>query len=128
MTNNMNILNKAKEEINYELFLNKLVFRLGFGYANIGTYYFKELIKMVYIENMQIEKFSDLCNELSKRLDKKDYLYIKRNINSTTSRIDIDKAKESFYDIFNIEFDEYFLTPKHLTILIINTLNSMYKN
>ena len=35
------------------------------------------------------------------------------------------KAKENFEKIFKIPYDEYFLTPKNLIILFINTLNRL---
>lgn len=121
------ISNKTKENTRYELYLDLIISSLGFGYANIGTYYLKELVKMVYLEDMQIEKYNDLCIELAKRLNKDNYLNIRRTINSSIKRIDVDKAKENFYNVFNIEFDYYFTTPKHLTVLIVNTLNRVYK-
>jgi len=121
------ISNKTKENTRYELYLDLIISSLGFGYANIGTYYLKELVKMVYLEDMPIEKYNDLCIELAKRLNKDNYLSIRRTINSSIKRIDVDKAKENFYNVFNIEFDYYFTTPKHLTVLIVNTLNRVYK-
>lgn len=121
------ISNKTKENTRYELYLDLIISSLGFGYANIGTYYLKELVKMVYLEDMPIEKYNDLCIELAKRLNKDNYLNIRRTINSSIKRIDVDKAKENFYNVFNIEFDYYFTTPKHLTVLIVNTLNRVYK-
>lgn len=121
------ISNKTKENTRYELYLDLIISSLGFGYANIGTYYLKELVKMVYLEDMPIEKYNDLCIELAKRLNKDNYLKIRRTINSSIKRIDVDKAKENFYNVFNIEFDYYFTTPKHLTVLIVNTLNRVYK-
>ena len=83
---------------------------------------------MVYSEDISIESFNDLCIKLAKHLGKKNYQNIKRNINSTVRRIDILKAKDNFYNIFHINFDDFFITPKHLTILLVNTFNRIYKN
>ena len=60
-----------KEKISYErkinLFLTQSFLMIGLNNANIGTYYFKELIKLAYFKNIIDIKYKDLCLMLSKK-------------------------------------------------------------
>ncbi len=46
----------------------------------------------------------------------------------TINKINLDKSKNNFNNIFEIEYDIYYFTPKNLTILFVNLLDRKLKN
>jgi len=124
MQNSENI-NLNQREIN--IFLDCTLSQLGLSYANIGTRYLKELVKLAYFNRDSLDlKYKDLCVLLSKELNVKTKK-ISSNIYSSVSSINTNFAKKNFQNIFHIEYDIFFLTPKHLVVLLVNTLNRVYK-
>ena len=110
-----------------DMFLDNVLSRLGLNYANSGTRYMKELVKIAFFTNILDIKYQDLIILLGKQ----EILTIEKitsNIYSAVHSINISLAKRNFKDIFHMDFDQFFLTPKHLTILLLNTLNRIYKN
>jgi len=118
-----------KEKISYErkinLFLTQSFLMIGLNNANIGTYYFKELIKLAYFKNIIDIKYKDLCLMLSKKLNISIYK-IESNIYTSINSININIAKRNFKDIFSIEFDYFYVSPKKLTILFLNLLYNKF--
>lgn len=112
-----------QNERKIDIYLDYALSKLGLNFANIGTRYFKELVKLAYFNADDLNlKYKDLCIRLGNRLNvnpKK----ISSNIYSSISSANIDFAKKNFQSIFYIEFDIFFLTPKHLSILLVNILN-----
>lgn len=112
-----------KRKVN--IFLDCTLLKLGFNHANLGTRYFKELIKLAYYNNMIDIKYKDLCIILSKELDLT-LRKIDSNIYSAISSINTNLAKKNFKDIFHIEFDYFYISPKKLIILFLNVLNNLH--
>lgn len=110
-----------------DMFLDNVLSRLGLNYANAGTRYIKEIVKIAFFTNVLDIKYQDLILLLSKQenltLEK-----ISSNIYSAVHSINLQLAQKNFKDIFHMDFDHFFLTPKHLTVLLLNTLNRIYKN
>lgn len=119
----------SKEKISYErkinLFLSKSFLIIGLNNANIGTYYFKELIKLAYCNNSFEIKYKDLCLLLSNKLDVS-LRKIDSNIYTAINSININLAKKNFKEVFNIEYDYFYISPKKLTILFLNLLYNRF--
>lgn len=115
----LNNTNLNEKKIN--IFLDTILSKLGLNYANIGTRYLKEAIKIAYYNNMTDIKYKELCFLLSKELN----VSIKKidsNIYSSVNSININLAKRNFKDIFNIDFDYFYISPKKLLILLLNSI------
>lgn len=117
----MNLENNKKIEI----FLNCTFAELGLNSANLGTRYFKELIKLAYDKNLYDENYKELCNILCKELNT-NYRKIESNIYHSINSININLARKNFKDIFHIEFDYFYMSPKKLVILFLNLLNCKF--
>ena len=108
-----------------DMLLNCNFARLGLSCANLGTHYFKELIKLAYSNNLYDENYKNLCSMLSKKLHvnaKK----IESNIYNLINSANINLTKKNFKDVFNIEFDYFYISPKKLVILFLNLLNNAF--
>lgn len=123
MVESNNINSKNINEI--DLFLNNILSRLGLNHANLGTRYLRELIKIAYSYNMLDIKYKDLCNILGKKL-KVNVRKIDSNIYSAVNSININIARKNFQAIFNIEFDYFYISPKKLTILLLNLVYNSF--
>lgn len=118
---------KERRELSYDLFIETSLIKLGFVYSNLGTHYYKKLICLIYSRNVNNININNLCTSLEEELKNISSYTISTSIKNAFRRIDKDKASQNFYDIFNVPYDEYFLTPKNLVILFINALNRIYK-
>lgn len=105
-----------------DTFLNCTFAKLGLNCANLGTRYFRELIKLTYYNDLYDTNYKELCNMLCKELDT-NVRKIESNIYSSINSININLAKKNFKDIFHIEFDYFYISPKKLTILFLNIVN-----
>ena len=114
-------------KLSYDLFIDDSLIKLGFIYSNIGTYYYKKLICLLYSRDMSNININNLCILLAKELKNISADTIYANIRTTFRRIDKNKTSKNFYDVFCIPFDDYFITPKSLAILFMNTLNRIYR-
>ena len=108
-----------------DIFLNSTLSKLGLNYANLGTRYFKEIIKLAYFNNFTDVKYKDLCSILSKQLNVS-IRKINSNIYNSINSINIALAKKNFADIFNIDFDYFYISPKKFTILFLNLLYNTF--
>lgn len=108
-----------------DIFLNSTLSKLGLNYANLGTRYFKEIIKLAYFNNFTDVKYKDLCSMLSKQLNVS-IRKINSNIYNSINSINIALAKKNFIDIFNIDFDYFYISPKRFTILFLNLLYNIF--
>lgn len=119
--NNRNEINIRK----IDNFLNITLSKLGFNLANLGTRYLREIIKLAYFNNDYDLKYKDLCDELSKKSNIS-FKKIDSNIYSSINSINITITKNNFKDIFNIDFDYFYISPKKLTILLLNYLSNCF--
>lgn len=108
-----------------DIFLNSTLSKLGLNYANLGTRYFKEIIKLAYFNNFTDVKYKDLCSMLSKQLNVS-IRKINSNIYNSINSINIALAKKNFIDIFNMDFDYFYISPKKFTILFLNLLYNTF--
>ena len=76
-----------------DIFLNFTLSKLGLNHANLGTRYFKEIIKLAYFNNFTDVKYKDLCSMLSKQLNVS-IRKINSNIYNSINSIDIALAKK----------------------------------
>lgn len=116
-------------EINKKIdaFLNCNFSKLGLNCASLGTYYFRELIKLSYFNNLYDTNYKELCNLLCTKLNV-NVRKVESNIYNSINSVNINLAKKNFKDIFNIEFDYFYISPKKLTILFLNILNTNFNN
>ena len=108
-----------------DIFLNSTLSKLGLNHANLGTRYFKEIIKLAYFNNFTDVKYKDLCFMLSKQLNVS-IRKININIYNSINSINIALAKKNFIDIFNMDFDYFYISPKRFTILFLNLLYNIF--
>lgn len=108
-----------------DIFLNSTFSKLGLNYANLGTRYFKEIIKLAYFNEFTDIKYIDLCSVLSKQLNIS-IRKVSSNIYNSINSINITLAKKNFKDIFNIDFDYFYISPKRFTILFLNLLYTTF--
>lgn len=93
--------------------------------ANLGCYYFRELIKLSYFNNLYEENYKNLCLMLGKKMNV-DVKKIESNIYNLINSANINLTKKNFEDVFHIEFDYFYMLPKKLTVLFLNLLNSNF--
>ena len=108
-----------------EVFLNCNFSKLGLNCANLGTYYFRELIKLTYFNKLYDANYKELCKILCKNLNVS-LRKIESNIYNSISSININLTKKNFKEIFNIEFDYFYISPKKLTVLFLNILDANF--
>lgn len=122
MTNKYDIFTKDKRNISYCSFIQTILIELGLSPTSKGTYYLRDIITLAIQENnfndvsliSLIKKLATIKN-LSERT-------IKSNIDYAFKYKNTYKAQKNFELIFNIKYDEYFLTAKTITNLIINLI------
>lgn len=110
-----------KRKVN--IFLECTLLKLGLNNANLGTRYFKELIKLAYYNDIVDLKYKDLCVMFSEQLNV-NIQKIESNIYSSINSMNINLAKKNFKSIFHTDFDYYYISPKKLMILFLNLLNN----
>ncbi len=102
-------------KISYEqkVFLKSTLRKLGLNPSNNGTKLFFKIVLIAYIKDMITINFEGLCRMLS----------IEQNISSKTISSEIKysinsanfkKARETYKNIFGIEFESDFFTPRNL--------------
>lgn len=122
MIKKYDIFTKDKEKMSYHTFIQTILIELGLSPTSKGTYYLRDIIILAIQENNfnditlinLIKKLSTIKN-LSERT-------IKSNIDYAFKYKNTYKAQKNFELIFNIKYDEYFLTAKTITNLIINLI------
>lgn len=123
MIRKYDIFTKEKGKISYRTFIQTILIELGLSPSTKGTYYLRDII-ILAIQESNFNNFSLI--ELRKKLATKNNLSektIKSNIDYTFKYKNTYKAQKNFELIFNIKYDEYFLTAKTLINLIINLIN-----
>lgn len=119
---------KDKNFISYEQFINNSLIELGFKVGNIGMKSFKSLILFTYYNKDNFESFNveQICLEylkenkiinISKRGFKRRIEYAILNVYNTNN------LENNFKNVFNIEFDYYYISFKNLLILFMNILD-----
>lgn len=115
----------SKDINRIDLFLSSILSKLGLNLANLGTRYLKELIKIAYSNNITDIKYKDLCNMLSQQLNV-NIRKIDSNIYSSINSININLARKNFQSVFDIDFDYFYISPKKLTILLLNLIYNTF--
>lgn len=122
MKNKYDFSTKDKIEISYCAFIQAILIELGLSPTSKGTYYLRDIILLA----IQEYSFKDISLiDLRNKLALKEHITantIKSNIDYTFKYKDTSKAKENFETIFNIKYDEYYITAKALTNLIVSLI------
>lgn len=122
MKTEYDVFTKDKIKISYRAFIQSTLMELGLSPTSKGTYYLRDIILLAIQENNFNDiSLIDLRNKLAKSKNISPYT-IKSNIDYTFRFKDTSKAKENFETIFNIKYDEYYITAKSLTNLIISLI------
>ena len=122
MINEYDIFTKEKTEISYCSFIQTILIELGLSPTSKGTYYLRDIIVLA----LQEYKFKDITlielrNKLAIKKHTTPYT-IKSNIDYTFKMKDTAKAEKNFEKIFKIKYDEYYITAKALTNLIVSLI------
>ena len=122
----MEKINSCTEDKQLFNFLNidSILNRLGFNICSKGYIYYRDLIKNSSKFNLDEIKLIDLYSLTSKNFNKPEKQIIK-NIENLFTRLNLDKFKTNFPDVFKLDFDYIYITPKNLLILISN-LQKLY--
>lgn len=122
----MEKINSCTEDKQLFNFLNidSILNRLGFNICSKGYIYYRDLIKNSSKFNLDEIKLIDLYSLTSKNFNKPEKQIIK-NIENLFTRLNLDKFKTNFPDVFKLDFDYIYTTPKNLLILISN-LQKLY--
>lgn len=122
MKNKYDFSTKDKIEISYCAFIQAILIELGLSPTSKGTYYLRDII-LLAIQEYSFKDISliDLRNKLALK-EHTTANTIKSNIDYTFKYKDTSKAKENFETIFNIKYDEYYITAKALTNLIVSLI------
>lgn len=116
------VFTKDNVKISYSSFVQTILIELGLSPSNKGTYYLRDIILLAIQENNFNDiNLIDLRNKLAKINNISAYT-IKSNMDYTFRFKDISKAQKNFEEIFNIKYDEYYITAKTLTNLIVNLI------
>lgn len=116
------IFTKDKEKISYRSLIQAILIELGLSPTSKGTFYLRDII-LIAIQEYKFNEINlvELRDKLSK-LENISSNKIKSNIDYTFKYKDTLKAKENFETIFNIKYDEYYITAKSLTNLIVSLI------
>ena len=115
----------SKKVKKMDMFLDCTLYRLGFNCANLGTKYLKEILKLAYFNNMFDMKYKDFCIFASQSLNINQEK-ISSNIYHSINSININLTRKNFENIFHIEFDYFYISPKKLTILLLKLLDNTF--
>lgn len=122
MKTKYDVFTKDKEKISYRAFIQAILIELGLSPTSKGTYYLRDIIVLA----LQEYSYNDISLvNLRNKLALQEHITaktIKSNIDYTFKFKDTLKAEENFETIFNIEYDEYYITAKALTNLIISLI------
>ena len=113
---------KDNGKISYCSFIQTTLLNLDLSPSSKGTYYLRDIILLAIQEdNFEDINLKHLQNKLAKN---KNILpsTIKTNIDYSFRIKNTSKAKDNFETIFNIKYDEYYLTAKTLTNLIYSLI------
>lgn len=122
MKTKYDVFTKDKEKISYRAFIQAKLIELGLSPTSKGTFYLRDIITLAIQEyNYNDISLIDLRNKLAKR-ENTTANTIKSNIDYTFKFKDTSKAEENFETIFNIKYDEYYITAKSLTNLIVSLI------
>lgn len=122
MKTKYDIFTKDKIKISYRAFIQATLIELGLSPTSKGTYYLRDIILLAIQEdNFDDISLIDLRSKLAK-IENISSHTIKSNIDYTFRFKDTTKAQKNFESIFNIKYDEYYITAKTLTNLIISLI------
>lgn len=122
MKTEYDVFTKDKEKISYRAFIQATLIELGLSPTSKGTYYLRDIIVLALQEYSYNDiSLVDLRNKLALQ-EHTTAKTIKSNIDYTFKFKDTLKAEENFETIFNIKYDEYYITAKALTNLIISLI------
>lgn len=122
MKTEYDVFTKDKEKISYRAFIQAILIELGLSPTSKGTFYLRDIITLAIQEyNYNDISLIDLRNKLAER-ENTTANTIKSNIDYTFKFKDTSKAEENFETIFNIKYDEYYITAKSLTNLIVSLI------
>lgn len=115
-----NSCTKDKQEL--LMSINYTLIRLGFNISSFGMFYFRKCLEIAILNNYNEIILKDLyylvANEFNITESK-----VRININNLFSRININKCSKYFNNIFDLEFDYFYITPKNIIVLLCNTFN-----
>lgn len=122
MKTEYDVFTKDKEKISYRAFIQTILIELGLSPTSKGTYYLRDIITLA-IQEYSFNDISliDLRNKLAVK-ENTTANTIKSNIDYTFKFKDTSKAEQNFETIFNIKYDEYYITAKALTNLIVSLI------
>ena len=122
MKTKYDVFTKDKEKISYRAFIQTTLIELGLSPTSKGTYYLRDIITLA----LQEYSYNDVSLvDLRQKLAEKENTSantIKANIDYTFKYKDISKAEKNFETIFNTKYDEYYITAKSLTNLIVSLI------
>lgn len=122
MKTEYDIFTKDKRKISYVAFIQSILLELGLSSTSKGTYYLRDIIVIAIQDyNLNDVNIIGLINKLAKIKNTSAHK-IKSNIDYTFKYKNTLKAEKNFETIFNIKYDEYYITPKSVTNLIINLI------
>lgn len=122
MKTEYDVFTKDKEKISYRAFIQAKLIELGLSPTSKGTFYLRDIITLAIQEyNYNDISLIDLRNKLAERENTTANI-IKSNIDYTFKFKDTSKAEENFEKIFNTKYDEYYITAKSLTNLIVSLI------
>lgn len=126
LNENNTYTNDKQVKFSYDIFIEISLLKLGFNYSSIGTIYFKRILEITYINKYKEINLFYLYKIIATEFSTTDN-NVKENIKSTFKRIDINRCNQHFIKVFNIPFEYFYITPKNLIVLFLNTLNRVYK-
>ncbi len=122
MKTKYDVFTKDKEKISYRAFIQAKLIELGLSPTSKGTFYLRDIITLAIQEyNYNDISLIDLRNKLAER-ENTTANTIKSNIDYTFKFKNTSKAEKNFEKIFNTKYDEYYITAKSLTNLIVSLI------
>ena len=122
MKTKYDVFTKDKEKISYRAFIQAKLIELGLSPTSKGTFYLRDIITLAIQEyNYNDISLIDLRNKLAEK-ENTTANTIKSNIDYAFKFKDTSKAEENFETIFNIKYDEYYITAKSITNLIVSLI------
>ena len=93
---------------------------LGFNLSSRGYIYYRDLILLSLNFNLDEIRLIDLYSLIAQKYNKP-ICTIKQNIKNLFLRFDLSYFENNFKDIFGLDFNYLYTSPKNLLILILNT-------